>query len=124
MIVRILTESLNFVRFNIYFVVGQSLSHILVFATPWTAACQASLSFTISRSLLKLRFELLKFNCIELVMTSNHLFLFCPLLLLPSIFSSTRDFSAESVLHIRWQKYCSFSFSICISPSNEYSRKD
>ena len=77
--------------------------------TPWTAACQASLSITNSRSLLKLM-------SIELVMPSNHL---CHLLLLPSIFPSIRFFSNESVLHIRWPKYWSFSFSI--SPSNEYS---
>ena len=82
-------------------------------ATPWTAACQASLSFTISRSLLKLRST-------ELVMPSNHLILCCRLLLLPSIFSSIRVFSNELALHIRWPKYCGFSFSV--SPSNECSR--
>ena len=81
-------------------------------ATPWAAAGQASLSITNSRSLLKLMF-------IELVMPSNHLILCHPLLLLPSIFPSIRVFSNESVLHIRWPKYWSFSFSI--SPSNEYS---
>ena len=81
-------------------------------ATVLTAACQASLSFTVSRSLLKLM-------SIELVMTSNHLILSQPLLLLPSIFPSIRVFSNESVLHIRWPKDWSFSFSI--SPSNEYS---
>ena len=80
--------------------------------TPWTAACQAFLSITNSQSLLKLM-------SIELVMPSNHLILCCPLLLLPSIFPSIRVFSNESVLHIRWPKYWSFSFSI--SPSNEYS---
>ena len=80
-------------------------------ATPWTAACQASLSFTNSRSLLKLM-------AIESVIPSNHLILCHPLLLLPSIFPSIRVFSKESVL-IRWPKYWSFSFSI--SPSNEYS---
>ena len=90
----------------------QSLSHVRLFATPWTAACQASLSITNSWSLLK-------FVSIESVMPSNHLILCCPLLLLPSIFSSIRVFSNESVLHIRWPKYWSFSFSI--SPSNEYS---
>ena len=89
----------------------QLLSHIWLFATPWTATCQASLSFTISRSLLKLM-------SIKSVMPSNHLIL-CPLLLLPSILSSIRIFSKESVLHIRWPKYWSFSF--IISPSNEYS---
>ena len=90
----------------------QLLSCVLLFATPWTAACQSSLSITNSRSLLKL-------ISIGLVMPSNHLILCCPLLLLPSILTSTRVFSNESVLHIRWQKYWSFSFSF--SPSNEYS---
>ena len=80
--------------------------------TPWTAAHQASLSFTNSRSLLKL-------SSVELVMPSNHLILCRPLLLLPSIFHSIKVFSNESVLRIRWPKYWSFSFSI--SPSNEYS---
>ena len=89
----------------------QSLSRVWLFATPWTAAHQASLSITNSQSLLKLM-------SIELVMLSNHLILCCPLLLLPSIFPS-RVFSSELVLHIRWPKYWSFSFSI--SPSNEYS---
>ena len=83
------------------------------FVTLWAAAHQASLSMTNSRSLLKPM-------CIELVMPSNHLILCCPLLLLPSIFPRIRVFSYESVLHIRWPKYSSFSFSI--SPSNEYSR--
>ena len=83
------------------------------FVTLWAAAHQASLSMTNSRSLLKPM-------CIELVMPSNHLIFCCPLLLLPSIFPSIRVFSYESVLHIRWPKYSSFSFSI--SPSNEYSR--
>ena len=91
----------------------QSLSHVQLFATPWTAACQASLSITNARSLLKLM-------SIESVMPSNHLILCCPLLLLPSVFPSIRVFSNESVLRIRWPKYWSFSFSI--SPSNEYSR--
>ena len=90
----------------------QSLSRVRLFATPWTAARQASLSITNSRSLLKLM-------SIELVMPSNHLILCHPLLLLPSVFPSIRVFSNESVLHIRWPKYWSFSFSI--SPSNEYS---
>ena len=80
--------------------------------TPWTIAQQASLSITNSQSLLKLM-------SIELVMPSNHLILCCPLLLPPSIFPSIRVFSNESVLHIRWPKYWSFSFSI--SPSTEYS---
>ena len=91
----------------------QSLSHVQLFAIPWTAACKASLSFTISQTLLKLM-------SIESVMPYNHLILYCPLLLLPSIFPSIRVFSNESVLHIRWSKYWSFSFSI--SPSNEYAR--
>ena len=90
----------------------QLLSHVQLFATPWTAACQASLSIFNSQSLLK-------FMSIESVMPSNHLILCHPLLLLPSIFPSIRVFSNESVLHIRWPKYWSFSFSI--SPSNEYS---
>ena len=90
----------------------QSLSCVQHFATPWTAACQPSLSIINSQSLLKLMH-------IESVMPSNHLILCHPLLLLPSVFPSIRVFSNESVLHIRWPKYCSFSFSI--SPSNEYS---
>ena len=90
----------------------KSLSLIWLFATPWTAAWQASLSITNSQSLLKLM-------SIESVMASNHLILCHPLLLLPSIFPSIRGFSNESVLRIRWPKYWSFSFSI--SPSNEYS---
>ena len=88
------------------------LSHVRRFATPWTAACQASLSITNSQSLLKLM-------SIESMMPSNHLILCSPLLLLPSVFPSIRVFSNESVLHISWPKYWSFSFSI--SPSNEYS---
>ena len=90
-----------------------SLSRVQHFSTPWTAAHQASLSITNSQSLLKLMF-------IKLVMPSNHLILCHPLLLLPSIFPSIRVFSNKSVLHNRWPKYWSFSFSI--SPSNEYSR--
>ena len=90
----------------------QSLSHIRLFVTPWTAARQASLSITNSQSLLKLR-------SIESVMPSNHLILCCPFLLPPSIFPSIRVFSNESVLQIRWPKYWSFSFSI--SASSEYS---
>ena len=90
----------------------QSLSHFRLFATPWTAARQASLSITSSQSLLKLM-------SIESVMPSNHLILCHPLLLPPSIFPSIRVFSSESVLRIRWPKYWSFTFSI--SPSNEYS---
>ena len=94
------------------YVVVQSLSHVWIFATPWTAACQASLSFTISLSLLKL-------ISTESMMPSNHLILCHPLLLLPSIFPSIRVFSHESALHIKWPKYWSFNFSII--PSNEYS---
>ena len=90
-----------------------SLSHVQLFATPWTAACQASLSITNSWSFLKLMF-------IESVMPSNHLILCRPLLLPPSIFPSIRVFSNESILCIRWPKYWSFSFSN--SPSNEYSK--
>ena len=93
-------------------VVDQSLSHVWLFMTPWTAACQASLSTTNTQSLLKLM-------SIEPVMPSSHLILCCPLLLLPSIFPSIRVFSNESALRIRWTKYWSFSFSI--RPSNEYS---
>ena len=91
----------------------QSLSRVLLFATPWTAACQASLSITNSRSLLKLM-------SIEPVMPCNrlNLILCLPLLLLPSIFPSIRIFSNESVLPIRWPKDWSFSFNI--SPSNEH----
>ena len=90
----------------------QSLSHVRLFVIPWTAACQASLSITNSRSLLKLM-------SIESVIPSNHLILCHPLLVLPSIFSSIRVFSNESPLHMRWPKY--WSFSLSISPSNEYS---
>ena len=90
----------------------QSLSRVWLFATPWIAACQASLSITNSQSLLKLM-------SIEPVMPSNHLILCHPLLLSPSIFPSIRVFSNESALHIRWPKYWSFSFSN--SPSNKYS---
>jgi len=84
---------------------AQSLSHVQLFATSWTAACQASLSITNSRSLLKLM-------SIVSVMPSSHLILCCPLLLLPSIFPSIRVFQDESVLRIRWPKYWNFSFSI------------
>ena len=90
----------------------QLLSHVQLFATPWTAAHQASWSITNSRSLLK-------FTSTESVMPSNHLILCRPLLLPPSIFPSIRVFSNESVHHIRWPKYWGFSFGI--SPSNEYS---
>ena len=94
------------------FVVVQLLSLVQLFATPWTAACQASLFFIISYSLLKLM-------SVKSVMPSNHLILSHTLLLLPLIFPSLRVFSNESALCIRWPKYWSFSFSI--SPFNEYS---
>ena len=105
---KILLLSLLLVQFSSV----QSLSHVWLFATPGTAAYQASLSITNSQSLLKLMF-------FELVMPSNHLILCHPLLLLPSIFPSIRVFSNVSILHIRWSMYWSFSFNI--SPSNEYS---
>ena len=114
-------QSLIFCKWNIFFFCQfedilfssvQSLSCVQLFGTPWTAACQASLSITNSWSLLKL-------ISVESVIPSNHLILCRPLLLLPSIFPSIRVFSKESALHIRWPKYWSFSFSI--SPSNEYS---
>ena len=89
----------------------QSLNHARLFAAPWTAACQASLSNTNSWSLSKL-------ISIESVMPSNHLILCCPLLFPPSIFPSIKVFSNESALHIRWPKYQHFSFNI--SPSNEH----
>ena len=104
---------LNLYNAHSNFTVVQSLSRVQLFVTPWTAAHQASLSFTISQSLLKLM-------SIELMMLSKHLILCRPLLLLPSIFPSIRVFSNESALHIRWPKYRSFSFSI--GPSRvEYS---
>ena len=89
----------------------QSLSHVWLFMTPWTTACQASLSITNSWSLLNL-------ICIESVMPSNHLICHQPLLLLPSIVPTIRVFSNESALPIRWPKYWSFSF--ITSPSNEH----
>ena len=98
----------NSVQFSSF----QLLSHVQLFVTPWTGACQTSLSITNSRSLLRLM-------SIESVMPSNHLILCCPLLLLPSIFPSFRVFSNELVLCIRWPKY--WSFSLRISLSNEYS---
>ena len=97
---------------NIVVVLAQLLSLIRFFVTPWTAACQVSLSFTISWSLLKLMSS-------ESVMPSNHLILCCPLLLLTSIFPSIRVFSNESALCMRWPKFWSFSFST--SPFSEYS---
>ena len=86
-------------------VVFHLLSHVQLFAILWTAPCQASLSFTISQSLLKLM-------SVESAMPSNHLVIRCPLFLLLSVFPSIRVFSNQSVLRIRWQNYCSFSFSI------------
>ena len=94
--------------FDLYVVVVQSLSHVQLFATPWTAAYQASLSFTISQSLLKLM-------SIESVMLSNHLIFCCPLLLLLSTFPRMRIFLNELALCIRWPKYWRFGFSISYS---------
>ena len=88
------------------------IAHVQLFVTPWTTASQASLSFAIPHSLLKLRSS-------ESVIISNHLILCYPLLLLPSIFHSIRVFPNESALHIRWPNYSNFSFSI--SPSSNYS---
>ena len=101
-----------FSLYSIVVVIVQLLSHVWLFTTPWTIAHQASLSFTIPQSLLKLM-------PIESVMPSNHLILCHPLLFLPSIFPSIRVFSSKLALHIRWWKYWSFSFSI--NPSNQYS---
>ena len=113
----IITRFLTFLSFldceNLVFLrlfIVQWLSYVWLFSTSWTAAHQVLLSFTISSSLPKLM-------SIELVMPSNHLILCCPLLLRPWVFPSIRVFSNESVLRIRWPKYCRFS----ISPSNEYS---
>ena len=105
--------SIPFIRYNNNNLLLLFSCYVWLFANPWTIPCQASLSFTIYWSLLKLM-------SIELVMPSNHLTLCHPLLLLPSIFPSIRVFSNESALRIRWPKYWSSSFSI--SPSNEYSR--
>ena len=98
--------------FKLWVVVAQSLSHVILFETPWTAACKAFLSFTISQSLIKL-------ISIESTMPSNRLIFCHPLLLLPSIFPSIRVFSNVSALCFKWPKYWSFSFSI--SPCTEYS---
>ena len=103
-----MTEQLNWTELIVF----QLLSQDHLFVIPWTAAHEASLSSTSSWSLLK-------FMSSESVMLSNHLILYCPLLLLPSIFHSIRIFSNESGLRIRWPKYWNFSFSF--SPSNEYS---
>ena len=97
-------------KVNQSFVIVQSLSRVHLFVTIWTATHQASLSFTVSWSLLKFMF-------VESVMLSNHLILYRPLLLLPSTFSSIRVFSSESALGIKWPKY----WSLSISPCNEYS---
>ena len=98
--------------FPLYMVLVQSLSHLQLFVTSWTAAHQASLSITIPQSLLKVM-------SVELVMPSNHFVLCCPHLLLPSSFPSIRVFSNELALCMKWPKYWGFSF--CFSPSNEYS---
>ena len=103
----------KFVLFSVQFSSVQSFSHVRLFTTPWTAACQASLSLTNTQRLLKLM-------SIKLVMPSNHLILCHPLHLLPSIFPRIKVFSNESALRIRWPKDWSFSFSI--NPSNECSR--
>ena len=103
--------NLLFPRLFVYLSSVQSISRVWLFATPWTSACQAFLSITNSRSLLKLM-------SIESVIPSNHRMLYCPLLLLPSIFPSIRVFSNESVLHIRWPQYWGFRFSI--SPSSKH----
>ena len=102
---------LLYLKTRVQFNSVQSLSHVRLFVTPWTAVQQASLFITNSRSLLKLMSA-------ELMMSFNHL-ICLPLLLLPSTLPSIRVFSNESVLHIRWTKFWSFKFSI--SPSNEYS---
>ena len=94
-----------FCKPNLFFCCCSVLSHVRLFVTLWTAACQASLSFTISLSLLRLMFT-------ELVMPSNHLILCYPLLLLPSVSPSIRVFSNKLALYIRWPKYWSFRFSI------------
>ena len=111
---KILDKSQVYIKTSKYIYQSVQFSHSVMSnsATPWTAACQASLSITNSRGLFKLR-------SIELVMPSNHLILCHPHLLLPSIFPNIRVFSTKSALHIRWPKYWSFSFST--SSSNEYS---
>ena len=108
----VLKKNTNVDSFISQFSLVQPLSRVWLFVTPWTAALQASLSITNSRSLPKLMST-------ESVMPSNHLLLCRPLLFLPSIFPNIRVFSNESALHIRWPKYWSFSFNI--SPSNEHS---
>ena len=106
------SQVIDYSYFFCIFCGSVQFSHVQLFATPWTAACQAPLSITSSQSLLKLM-------SIESVMPSNHLILYHPLLLLPLIFPSIRVFSSELALRIRWPKYWSFVFSI--SPSSEYS---
>ena len=102
-----------FIAIHLYKLVVVHLpSHVWFFATKWAVACQASLCLTISQSLPR-------FMSITSVMPSSHPILWCPFLLLPSIFPNIREFSSESALDIRWPKYWSFSFSI--SPSSEYS---
>ena len=107
---KLVPTSFAFIYSVVFMVVVKLLSHILLFGTPWTAVGQASLSFTLSQRLLKLM-------SFESMMSSYQLILCHPLLLLPSVFSSTRVFPSESALLISWPKYWSFS----ISPSNEYS---
>ena len=107
---RVHQEMKGLTKWNV--VVVQLPSCVRLFGTPWTAARQAFLSLTISQSLPQ-------FMSIALVIPSSHLILWCPLLLLPSIFPNIRDFSNESSVHIRWTKHWSFSFNI--SPSNKYS---
>ena len=105
------TEQMEMISFDQFSSV-QSLSHVWLFVTPWTAASQASLSITNFQSFLK-------FMCMESVIPCNHLILCCPLLFLPSVFPSIRVFSIESVLHLRWPKFWCFRFNISLS--NEYS---
>ena len=111
MLIVLLLRIENLLRWLVCFNSVQLLSHVWIFAPSWIAACQASLSITISRSSLRL-------TSIESVMPSSHLILCRPLLLLPPIPPSIRVFSNESTLHMRWPKYWSFSFNI--SPSNEH----
>ena len=106
------TWSVSLSLLNLQFGSVQSLSHVQLFVSPWAAAHQASLSITNFQSPPKLM-------SIELVMPSNHLILCCPLLLLPSVFPSIRVFSNESPLHIRWAKYCSFSFQWVLPMSTQ-----
>ena len=110
-----LSELVNFLwRSSSVLLCYCSVVQLCLFATPWTAACQAPLSFTVS-------WNLLRFMSTESVMPSNHHILCCSLLFLPSIFPSIRVFSSESALHIKWLKYWSFSFSFSINPSSECS---